>query len=63
MIRDRQEAGLISANEPDNPGESWYWSLHFPGSKHSFNLIFIEYVTDLALDLRKPLVTLDFSDF
>ena len=58
-----QEAHLLSANEPDNHGEPVYWRIHFPGSGYNFHLIFIEYVTDLGLDLRKPLVTLDFSDF
>lgn len=57
------ESNLLSINEPDNHGEAYYWRIHFPGSRHSFHLSFIEYVTDLGLDLRKPLVTLDFSDF
>lgn len=57
------EAGLLSVNEPDNHGEAYYWRIHFPGSGYSFHLTFMEYVTDLGLDLRKPLVTLDFSDF
>jgi hypothetical protein len=57
------EAGLLSVNEPDNHGEAYYWRIHFPGSGYSFHHTFIEYVTDLGLDLRKPLVTLDFSDF
>lgn len=57
------EARLISPNEPDNPGESAYWSIHFPGSDYCFNLTFIDYVTDLRLDLRKPFVLLDFSDY
>lgn len=57
------EANLLSVNEPDNHGESHYWTIHFPGSDYNFNLLFIDYVSDLGLDLRKPLVTLDFSDF
>ena len=57
-----QEARLLSANEPDNHGEAGYWRIRFPGSGYNFHLIFIEYVTDLGLDLHKPLVTLDFSD-
>lgn len=57
------EANLLSLNEPDNPGEAYYWRIHLPGSRRSFHLVFMEYVTELGLDLRKPLVTLDFSDF
>ncbi|MBN3556790.1 hypothetical protein [Sphingomonas yabuuchiae] len=57
------EAGLVSLNEPENHGEAYYWRIHFPGSGYSFHLTFIEYVADIRLDLRKPLVTLDFSDF
>jgi hypothetical protein len=58
-----QEARLLSANEPDNYGVPGYWRIHFPGSGYNFHLTFIDYVADLGLDLRKPLVTLDFSDF
>ena len=57
------EASLLSINEPDNHGEAYYWRLHFPGSGYSFHHTFVEYVDDLKIDLRKPLVTLDFSDF
>lgn len=55
------EADLISFNERDARRAVDYWRIHFPGS--GFNSLFIEYVTDLRLDLRKPLITLDFSDF
>jgi hypothetical protein len=57
------EANLLSINEPDNHGEAYYWRLHFPGAGYSFHHTFVEYVADLKIDLRKPLVTLDFSDF
>lgn len=57
------EARLLSSNEPAERGEAWYWSLHFPGTKHYFHSLFIEYAEAHKLDLRKPLVTLDFSDF
>ncbi|MGK2742431.1 SMEK domain-containing protein [Tepidicaulis sp. LMO-SS28] len=57
------EAYLLDLNEPDDPGGAYYWRIRFPGREHSFHLLFIEYVEDLGLDLRKPLVTLDFSDF
>ena len=57
------EARLLSFNDPDNYGEAHYWTIHFPGSENDFLQLVIEYVNDLGLDLRKPLVTLDFSDF
>lgn len=57
------EAGLVSLNEPNNHGEAYYWSIHFPGCRDIFHLLFIQYVSELGYDLRKPLVILDFSDF
>lgn len=57
------DTGLLSFNERGFDRAVDYWRIHFPGSDFRFNLIFMEYVTDLLLDLRKPLVTLDFSDF
>jgi len=57
------EAGLVSINEPDNYGEAHYWQIHLPGSGHAFHLCLAQYAEELGIDLRKPLVTLDFSDF
>ncbi len=57
------EVGLLGLNEPDNYGEPHFWRIHFPGSDCNFHFSFMEYVSDLGIDLRKPLVTLDFSDF
>jgi hypothetical protein len=57
------EADLLDFNEPHDSGGAWYWRIRFPGREDSFHLLFIEYVKDLGLDLRKSLVTLDFSDF
>ncbi len=57
------EARLLSVNEPENFGGASYWRIHFPGSGNQFHQTFIEYATDHGLDLRKSLVTLDFSDF
>lgn len=57
------EAYLIDWNEPDEPGGANYWRIRFPGREHSFHLLFTEFLEDLRVDLRKPLITLDFSDF
>lgn len=57
------EAHILAFNEPDDHGEACYWRIYFPGARYGFHLLLIEYVSDLGLDLRKPLVTLDFSDF
>lgn len=57
------EAGLLGVNDPESLGDAGYWRIHFPGSGNQFHQTFIEYVTDCGLNLRKPLVTLDFSDF
>lgn len=57
------ECNLLDLNEPDDHGGAYYWRVLFPGREHCFHLLFIQYVEELGLDLRKPLVTLDFSDF
>lgn len=58
-----EEAGLIDLNEPDEPGGAPYWRLYFPGRRHGFHYFFVNYLEYLKVDLRKPLVVLDFSDF
>lgn len=57
------EARLLSVNEPDERGGAWYWRLHLPGAGNNFHSLFIDYAEANNLGLRKPLVTLDFSDF
>lgn len=57
------EAGLLSFSEPDDHGEAYYWCIQFPGSSEGFHITFCEYIDALRIDLRKPLVILDFSDF
>ncbi|WP_292227045.1 SMEK domain-containing protein [Brevundimonas sp.] len=57
------EARLIDLNDPDNHGEAYYWSIRFPGRTHGYHDLIVEYLTDLGIDLRKPFITLDFSDF
>lgn len=58
------EAGLLNFNEAGHEREIDFWSIHFPGSKNfQFHYSFIDYVTECGIDLRKPLVVLDFSDF
>lgn len=57
------EARLLSSNEPDERGDAWYWRLQFPGARSNFHSLFIKYAEAHNLSLRKPLVTLDFSDF
>ncbi len=57
------EARLLSSNAPDELGEAWYWRLHFPGTKHHFHSLFVEYAETHDFGLRKPLVILDFSEF
>lgn len=57
------EADLLDLNEPRDSGGAYYWRIRFPGRGNAFHLLFIKYVEELGLDLRKSLVTLDFSDF
>ncbi|QAT83447.1 hypothetical protein EJ065_1849 [Corallococcus coralloides] len=57
------EARLIDFNEPDDAGGTYYWRILFPGRGNAFHLLFIPYAKELGLNLRKSLVTLDFSDF
>ncbi|MEC4337240.1 SMEK domain-containing protein [Stenotrophomonas pavanii] len=57
------EAGLVSFDEPDEGGQPYYWTLHFPAADTGFHLLFVEYANSRNLGLHKPLVALDFSDF
>ncbi|MFY0562250.1 SMEK domain-containing protein [Archangium lansingense] len=57
------EADLLDFNEPHDSGGAYFWRVRFPGRGNGFHLLFIQYVKDLGLNLRKSLVTLDFSDF
>ncbi|GCD52597.1 SMEK domain-containing protein [Acetobacter pasteurianus] len=57
------EAEIIDFNSPDITGMPNYWSIRFPGSQESFHLNFIDYVEANRIDLRQPLVMLNFSDF
>lgn len=58
-----EEAGFIDLNEPNEPSGAYYWRLYFPGRKHAFHYFFVQYLEGIKVDLRKPLVMLDFSDF
>lgn len=57
------EARLIDWNEPDNPGEAAYWRIYFPGNNDNFHLDFLAYTEQKEINLNKPIVSLDFSDF
>ncbi|RKH05528.1 hypothetical protein D7V97_23815 [Corallococcus sp. CA053C] len=57
------EVGLIDFNEPHDSDGTYYWRIRFPDRGNSFHLLLIEYAKELGLNLRKSLVTLDFSDF
>lgn len=57
------EARLVSFDEPDEGGQPYYWTLHFPAADTGFHLLFVEYANSRNLGLHKPLVALDFSDF
>ncbi len=57
------DAGLVSFDNSHIHRAADYWTIHFPAADYQFNQTFVEYVSDLNIALRKPLVTLDFSDF
>lgn len=57
------DADLIRLDDSRFHREVDYWTIYFPAQDYCFNKSFIEYVVDLKIDLRKPLVLLDFSDF
>lgn len=57
------ESGLVDYVDDRFHRNIPYWKICFPGSKDDFHQLFIEYTSDLKIDLRKPLVILDFSDF
>ncbi|MGY5791814.1 SMEK domain-containing protein [Sinorhizobium medicae] len=58
-----EEARLITLDEPDEPRGLHYWLILFPGDKFNTGISIIEYADELKIDLRKVLVSLDFSDF
>lgn len=57
------EAGLLVFNEAEGYDNPAYWRIRFPRRDIDFNLSFDEYTKELNIDLRKPLVVLDFSDY
>ncbi|TZG32400.1 SMEK domain-containing protein [Agrobacterium sp. B1(2019)] len=56
------DAGLIDWNEPDDYGRPPYYRILLPGDD-GFCSVFVDFAREKGIDLRKPLVTLDFSDF
>jgi hypothetical protein len=54
---------FIYIDEPNEPGESAYWRITFPGTPSEFEPLFVEYVQTNGIVLGRPLVTLDFSAF
>lgn len=54
---------LIDLSPPDDPGLPAYWELLIPGYNTNFHLIFLEYASEAGINLNKPLVALDYSDF
>jgi hypothetical protein len=57
------EAGLLDGNDAEERGEAYFWRIIFPGRREAFHLTLVEYAAEVGFDLRKALVTLDFSDF
>jgi hypothetical protein len=58
------EARLIDYNEPNEPGEAPFLRLRFSTPKsHDLHHDMLAYLEHAKIDLRKPLVMLDFSDF
>lgn len=57
------ESGLLSYDGSLFIRDIEYYQIHLPGSGHGFDIMFVDYVANLNLDLHKPLVMLDFSDF
>lgn len=57
------DAGFIDLDNSHIHKPIDYWTIHFPGADYNFNVTFTEFASDLQLNLHKPLVVLDFSDF
>lgn len=58
------ESGLLCFENGRHYDRSPFWTICIPGSEnYHFNTVFIEYISFAKIDLRKPLVVLDFSDF
>lgn len=56
------QCGLLRFNDAESHERPAYWSIHFPADEFGWQ-DFCEFTTDRHIDLRKPLVILDFSDF
>ncbi|MEN2749496.1 SMEK domain-containing protein [Sphingomonas sp. T9W2] len=55
-------AGLIDYTDWGD-GKAPYWRLMIPGWGTNFHMIFVDYAEAKGINLNKPLVALDFSDF
>lgn len=56
------EAGLVDYTDWGD-GRAPFWKLMIPGWGTNFHMVFVEYANAKGINLNKPLVALDFSDF
>lgn len=56
------DAGLVDYTDWGD-GRAPFWRLMIPGWGTNFHMIFVEYAEAKGINLNKPLVALDFSDF
>lgn len=57
-----EDAGLIDYTDWGD-GKPAYWRLMIPGWGTNFHMVFVEYAEAKGVNLNRPLVALDFSDF
>lgn len=64
-LRLLEDRGFLSHEEPDEPGRSPYYDIHLPvrGRNEYFYESFFGFLADAGFDLKRVLVSLDFSVF
>ena len=62
-LRLLSEARLVDFNEPNDVGESLYVRVFVPAKSDYFFYELLEYLENTKIGYKKPLVSLDFSDF
>lgn len=58
-----KDYGFVDIEEPDEPGQSPFWSLGAPRMASEFFSAIIDFAEKNRIPLGKPLVALDFRDF
>jgi hypothetical protein len=62
-LRFLMDRHFVDYDEPDEPGRSPYWRILLPGVKGDFYEAFFYFAEEASLDMKRVIVSLDFSAF